>query len=114
MRLGASQGPKGDSFGAFLRRLRKARSKTQRDLAGEVGVSYTYLSKLENDAPGFESISEATLSRLAGALDADPDEVITRAGKVPSDVQRILVEDFSLIKEIRDRRAEESAGGGDE
>ena len=104
----------GRSFGAFLRRLRASKQKTQRDLAEEVGVNYTYLSKLENDAPGFEQISERTLQRLAGALDADPDEMITRAGKVPSDVQRILIDDFSLIKEIRDRRADDSAGGDDE
>ena len=104
----------GRSFGEFLRRLRTAKKKTQRDLAGEVGVNYTYLSKLENDAPGFEQISERTLRRLAGALDADPDEMITRAGKVPSDVQRILIDDFSLIKEIRDKRADDSAGGDNE
>ena len=95
----------GDSFGAFLRRLRTGKGRTQRDLAREIGVDYTYLSKLENDAPGFSTVSERTLSRLAEALDADSDEVITRAGKVPSDVQRILIDDFSLIREIRERAA---------
>jgi len=95
----------GDSFGTFLRGLRRARGRTQRDLAREVGVDYTYLSKLENDAPGFSTVSEQTLSRLAEALDADADEMITRAGKVPSDVQRILIDDFSLIREIRERAA---------
>ena len=104
----------GKSFGEFLKRLRKKQNKTQRDLANEVGVNYTYLSKLENDTPGFESISEGTLKRLATSLDADADEMISRAGKVPSDVQRILIEDFSLIKEIRDKRADDSAGGKDE
>lgn len=104
----------GKSFGEFLKRLRTAKRKTQRDLASEVGVNYTYLSKLENDAPGFERISEGTLHRLSRALDADPDEMITRAGKVPSDVQRILIDDFSLIQEIRDRTADDSAGGEDE
>ena len=104
----------GKSFGKFLRRLRKEKKKTQRDLAREVGVDYTYLSKLENDAPGFTSISEGTLKKLATSLDADADEMISRAGKVPSDVKRILIEDFSLIKEIRDRRADKSAGGEDE
>ncbi len=104
----------GKSFGKFLRRLRKEKKKTQRDLASEVGVDYTYLSKLENDAPGFTSVSEGTLKKLATSLDADADEMISRAGKVPSDVKRILIEDFSLIKEIRDRRADGSAGGEDE
>ena len=98
------------SFGDFLRRLRKQKKRTQRDLASEVGVNYTYLSKLENDAPGFASVSEGTLLKLADALDADSDEVITRAGKVPSDIQRILIDDFSLIREIRGRVADDSAG----
>lgn len=104
----------GQSFGEYLRSLRKRRQRTQRDLAREVGIDHSYLSKLENDAPGFDSISESTLERLAGALDADRDEVITRAGKVPSDVTRILIDDFSLIKEIRERRADPSARGEDE
>ena len=103
-----------ESFGAFLRRLRKGRGRTQRDLAREVGVDYTYLSKLENDAPGFSTVSERTLSKLADALDADPDEVITRAGKVPSDVQRILIDDFSLIRAIRERAPEYQGKDDDE
>jgi transcriptional regulator with XRE-family HTH domain len=72
--------------------------------------NYTYLSKVENEAPGFSTISEGTLRRLAQALDVDSDEMIPRAGKVPEDVQRILIDDFSLIKEIRERMADESAG----
>ena len=104
----------GKSFGKFLRRLRKQKKKTQRDLAREVGVNYTYLSKVENDAPGFSTVSEKTLRKLAGALEVDSDEMITRAGKVPSDVKRMLVDDFSLIKEIRNRNADDSAGGTDD
>ncbi len=101
----------GKPFGDFLRRLRKEKKKTQRDLAGEVGVNYTYLSKVENDAPGFSSLSEDTLRKLAGALDVDSDEMITRAGKVPSDVQRILIDDFSLLQDIRDKKTDDSDGG---
>lgn len=104
----------GKSFGAFLRSLRKQKKKTQRDLAGEVGVDFTYLSKVENEAPGFSTVSEGTLLKLADALGADPDEMMTRAGKVPSDVKRMLIDDFSLIKEIRSRKADDSAGGSDD
>ena len=100
----------GTSFGEFLRGLRKDKKKTQRGLAKEVGVNYTYLSKVENDAPGFNTVSEGTLRRLARALDTDPDVMITRAGKVPEDVQRMLIDDFSLIKEIRERKVDDSAG----
>ncbi len=94
-----------ESFGSYLRRLRRTKGMTQRDLAERVGVDFTYLSKVENDTPGFTSLSEETLTKVARALDADPDVVITRAGKIPSDVRRILIDDFSLIKEIRSQRS---------
>ncbi len=95
----------GDSFGKYLRRLRKRKKKSQRALADEAGINFTYLSKVENDVPGFSSLAEPTLEKLADALDVDPDEMITRAGKIPSDVKRMLVDDFSLVKEIRQRRS---------
>ena len=104
----------GESFGAFLRSLRKQKKRTQRDLAGEVGVDFTYLSKVENETPGFSTVSEGTLLRLDEALGTDPDEMMTRAGKVPSDVKRMLIDDFSLIKEIRSRKADDSAGDSDD
>ena len=92
------------SFGTFLRRTRKRKKLTQRALASEVGINFTYLSKVENDVPGFSSLSAPTLEKLADALDVDPDKMITRAGKIPSDVRQVLVDDFSLVKEIRDRK----------
>lgn len=103
----------GLSFGEWMRRWRKKKGLSQRALAREVGIDFTYISKVENDVPGFESPSEETLSRLAEALDVDADEMITRAGRVPSDVQRILVDDFSLVKEVRERgRGYGNAPGG--
>ena len=101
------------SFGKFLRRRRNQKRKSQRALAEETGINYSYLSKVENDVPGFTTLSEPTLARLAQALDVDPDEMITRAGKIPSDVKNMLVDDFSLIKEIRQRkRSEDDSAGG--
>ncbi len=103
------------SFGSYLRRIRRSKGLTQRDLAKRVGVNYTYLSKVENDTPGFSSLSEDTLLRMAQALEVDPDEMIARSGKIPSDIRRILVDDFSLIKEIRSRHApSKSRRGSDE
>ena len=103
----------GESFGQYLRRKRKQKGKSQRALASEAEVNFTYLSKVENDVPGFSSLSEPTLEKLADALDVDPDEMITRAGKIPSDVKRMLVDDFSLVKELRNRKqaGDEPAGG---
>ena len=94
-----------ESFGSFLRRLRRSKQVTQRELAVKIGINFTYLSKVENDTPGFRSLSEEKLRKIAEILEADADEVITRSGKIPTDVRRILVDDFSLIKEIRSQHA---------
>ena len=101
------------SFGEYLRGKRKKKGLTQRDLASQVGIDFSYVSKVENDVPGFRSPSEAALTKLAQALDVDADEMITRAGKIPSDVRRILVDDFSLVKEIRERREDDDTPGGE-
>ena len=101
----------GLSFGERLRRWRKKRGLSQRELARQAGIDFTYVSKVENDVPGFESLSEEALTRLADALDVDADEMITGAGKVPADVRRILVDDFSLVKEIRERKGGYGPGG---
>jgi len=102
----------GLSFGELLRRWRKDKGFSQRELARQADVDFTYISKVENSVAGFESPSEEALTRLAAALDVDADEMITRAGRVPSDVRRILVDDFSLVKEIRERGKGPDGPGG--
>jgi transcriptional regulator with XRE-family HTH domain len=106
-----NEGFMGLSFGERLRRWRKKRGLSQRELARQAGIDFTYVSKVENDVPGFERLSEEALTRLADALDVDADEMITGAGKVPADVRRILVDDFSLVKEIRERKGGYGPGG---
>ncbi len=97
-----------ETFGQFLQLLRRKKGLTQKDVALRVGIEPTYLSKVENDAKGIYSLSEESLTKLARVLDADSDEMLARAGKIPSDVRRMIVRDFSLIKEIRTIVAEES------
>ncbi|RDJ93071.1 XRE family transcriptional regulator [Lacticaseibacillus rhamnosus] len=63
------------------RGLRRRASLSQRDVALQVGIDFTYLSKLENDhgeAPG-----EATIRRLAAVLHADSEALLALAGKGP-------------------------------
>jgi transcriptional regulator with XRE-family HTH domain len=96
-----------ESFGDFLQRLRRQKGLTQRHVATHLGIEPTYLSKVENDVEGYCSLSEEKLVVLSLLLEADSDEVLTRAGKVPSDVRRMLVDDISLIKEIRSRYNED-------
>ena len=92
------------SFGKWLRHQRNEKKMSQRSLASDADINWTYLSKVENSVPGFSSLSEKTLKNMAKSLKADPDEMITRAGKIPSDVRKVIVDDFSLVKEIRSRK----------
>lgn len=70
-----------ETFGRRVQRLRRERKLTQRDVAKQLGIDFTYLSKLENDrgeAPG-----EETVRKLAAVLDTDVEELLALAGRVP-------------------------------
>src|SRR5207244_2732679 len=77
-------------FGRRLRELRKQKNISQRDLATQVAVDFTYLSKIEGGrlAPP----SEDVIRRLAQALDTDENELINLAGKIPKDRKAVREE----------------------
>jgi len=58
-------------------------------LAPDLGVSYTYLSKIENNrvVP-----STDVVNRAARYFDEDSDELLILADQIPEDVRRILRE----------------------
>lgn len=62
-----------DVFATNLRRLRNARGISQDDLAYEAGISRGYLSQLEK---GKFFVSIKVIGKLAGALEASPDEFL--------------------------------------
>jgi len=71
-------------FAEKLRALRRARQISQRALAMTVGVDHTYLSKIENAKLTFGDYpSEELICKLAEALDADPNELLLLAEKIP-------------------------------
>jgi transcriptional regulator with XRE-family HTH domain len=75
-------------FGMRLRELRKKAGMNQREVAEKVGINFTYLSKIESGA--MLPPREDKIVKLAKVLNADKDELITLAGKVPSDLAEIL------------------------
>jgi transcriptional regulator with XRE-family HTH domain len=81
------------TFSERIRQLRNSRSLTQRELAGRVGINFTYLSKIENgklDASLFPS--KDTIRKLAGALEADTDELLLLARKIPDAIRDRVIE----------------------
>ena len=53
-----------------------------------IGVSATYLSKIERDE--LPPPAEARVKEIARRLDQDPDELLALAGKVATDLEEIV------------------------
>jgi len=94
-------------FGQRIRELRQTRSLSQRDLAGKVGVTFTYISKIENDKIDFGDYpSESLISKLATALNADEDELLLLAEKIPPSIKKRVLERpdvFRMIARLDDK-----------
>lgn len=86
-------------FGQRLRDLRKQKNLSQRDLAARVGIDFTYLSKIEGGR--LDPPSEVIIQRLAQVLEADEDELINLAGKVPKDLKAVLEESPQAVELLR-------------
>ena len=78
----------GAKFGAFIRRQREAKEIGLREMAKKIGVSPTYLSKVERDE--FSPPAEDKVRKIAVILDLDTDELLARAGRVASDLTEII------------------------
>ena len=86
-------------FGQRLRDLRKQKNLSQRDLAARVGIDFTYLSKIEGGR--LDPPSEVIIRRIAQVLEADEDELINLAGKVPKDLKAVLEESPQAVELLR-------------
>jgi transcriptional regulator with XRE-family HTH domain len=71
------------TFGSRIRELRQAKNLTLRDVAKKVKVTFTYVSKIENQKLSYgEFPSNEMIMKLARALEADPDELLLLAEKI--------------------------------
>ena len=95
-------------FGERLRALRRARGLSLRGLGRRLGVSYAYICKVENGKLAFGDYPSAGLIRkLALELDADEDELLLLAEKIPEPIRRRFFERpdaFRLIAGLDDKR----------
>src|SRR5271157_4170 len=99
------------TFGSRIRELRQAKNLTLRDVAKKVKVTFTYVSKIENQKLSFgEFPSNEMILKLARALDADPDELLLLAEKIPDMIRKRVLQRpdaFRRIATLDDRRLDE-------
>src|SRR4029077_12938388 len=76
-----------EKFGAFIRREREAKGLSLRDMAKKIKVSPTFLSKVETEnwKPG-----EEKLRKIAEVIGCDSEELMAKAGRVPSELSNII------------------------
>lgn len=95
------------AFPDRLRELRRASRMSQRALADKVGIDFTYLSKIENGRvePPSEGVLQKIAQELAGKVGMDEtelaDELITLAGKIPSDLAETLSRNPDVVRLLR-------------
>lgn len=81
------------TFGQKVRELRHAKDWSLRDLAAKVDVGFTYLSRVENERLNFGDYpSDALIHRLADALEADEEELLILAKRVPERILRRILQ----------------------
>jgi transcriptional regulator with XRE-family HTH domain len=77
-----------EKFGAFIRRKRVSKEIGLREMAKMIGVSPTYLSKVERDE--FPPPAEDKVKAIAKIIECDSDDLLARAGRVSSDISEII------------------------
>lgn len=94
-----------ETLGQRIRRLREVKKLGLREAAKKVDISPAYLSRIETNEektpPG-----EELLQKLAVLLDDNIDELMSLAGRVPTDVKEFITKDPGLpqfLRTVRER-----------
>lgn len=80
-------------FGKRIQELRKRKMETDpsfslRQFAAKVGISPTFVSKIENGE--FDPPSAENIKKMAALLECNADELLALAGKVDPDIAEII------------------------
>lgn len=95
-----SDAPRPDeTFGAYIQRIRRERAIKQRELASDLEIDFTYLSKLENGRG--EPASEELIRDIAAKLQLDAETLLALAGKVPPELRQIAQRDYDFAMFLR-------------
>lgn len=95
-------------FGERVRELREQFGITQKELAQRLDVSASYVNKVEKGRLAFGDYPSAKfIHRLAEELDANEDELLLLADKVPEGIRKRIQERpeaFRKFAELSDRQ----------
>ena len=92
-----------NTFGSYVRKRREELLKTNheytvRKLAAKIKIQPSYVSKVEREE--VPPPSEATIIRLAEALQENPDVLLALAGKVSTELRDVIVKRPKLFADV--------------
>jgi transcriptional regulator with XRE-family HTH domain len=100
-------------FGQRVREIREQRGWTQKELGDRLAASVSYISKIENGRLQFGDYpSEKFIHKLAAELDADEEELLLLADKVPEGIRRRIREKpeaFRAVASLDDKSLDKLA-----
>jgi transcriptional regulator with XRE-family HTH domain len=89
--------------------LRQQRGFGLRQTAARAGMSATFLSRIENEEERTPP-SEEKIRALARLLDDEFDVLMTLAGRIPEDVERVITGDSTMPEFLRVARRKKVSG----
>jgi transcriptional regulator with XRE-family HTH domain len=89
-----------NTFGQSLREMRRSKGVSQRELAGKVGVDFSYISKVENDR--LPPPAADTIVKICEALGVAPEELLASSGKIPKQLREMLGASSSALQFVRE------------
>lgn len=81
------------TFGQILQKTRRAKGKTQRDLADLIGMDYGYYSRIENDKFDYKP-SRETIEKIVEKLGCEENEkaeLLTAAGRIDKEMEEMAI-----------------------
>lgn len=81
------------TFGQTLQKVRRAKGKTQRDVAGLIGMDYGYFSRIENDRFDYKP-SRETIIKIIEKLECNEEEqaeLLTAAGRIDKEMEEMAI-----------------------
>ncbi|HEX2846249.1 MAG TPA: helix-turn-helix transcriptional regulator [Chitinophagaceae bacterium] len=84
------------SFGQILKEIRRSKNISQRELAVNAGVDFTYISKLENDR--LPPPAADTIAKLAAHLDTPEEVFFAASGKMNNEIRDVITSSPEAMK----------------
>jgi transcriptional regulator with XRE-family HTH domain len=90
------------TFGQILKEIRRTKNISQRELAIQAGVDFTYISKLENDKLPPPAVE--TVLKLAAILDIPKELFLATSGKVEDEIRETIAGSTEAVKFLNEAR----------